>query len=83
MSTNNICFNKEKYCVNIIKYAPMKFSSDDLFVPVLGGYLTTRFSSNFEKLKHTVQLLGRIWSYLDLCYPTEVSLHTVQCENTS
>ena len=58
MSTNNKCFYEEnqKNIAKVSLNTPlMKFFADlSSSVPVLAGYFTTSFSSNFEKLKHTV-----------------------------
>ena len=37
------------------------FADLSLSVPVLAGYFTASFSSNFEKLKRTLWWLERIW----------------------
>ena len=58
MSTNNICFYKESQ-KNIAKESLntplMTFSADlslNSTVPILGGYFTTSFSSDFLKNKN-------------------------------
>ena len=64
MSTHNICIYKEKQ-TKMIAYASsntpfMKDFADltlkcALIVPLLGEYLATSVSSNFEKPKHTAR----------------------------
>ena len=51
----------------------IKSSADlSLSVPLLGGYFTATFSCNSEKLKLTVQLLGRcvfsLFFFVCLCW---------------
>ena len=59
MSTNNICLYEEnqKNIAQVSLNTPLvKFSAElSLSVPVLAGYFTTSFSSNFEKLQCTVR----------------------------